>query len=66
MDAPLRNPRPFLHGSSDQLAHDLARLAAAGWSLCTLRFDVTRPDVGAWLEQVQRFGEEVLPIVAPL
>jgi len=58
--------RPFLSGSSEQLLGDLERLAAHGYSHCTLRLDVRSGEVDELVEAVARFGDEVLPQAAAI
>lgn len=57
----LRGHRPLLTGSPAQVVADLERLAAHGYSHCTLYFDVPSGTVGELVETIDRFGRDVLP-----
>ena len=53
--------RPFLSGSPAEIIDDLRRLADAGYSFCGLHLDVPSGKVDEFIEQMDRFGERVLP-----
>jgi probable F420-dependent oxidoreductase len=53
-------PRPILTGNGEQVLSDLQRFADAGYSLVVIIFDAAGR-VETLEEQIQRFGEEVIP-----
>jgi hypothetical protein len=55
-----KNPRNICTGRADQVLSDLQRFADAGYSLVVLIFDCSGR-VAELEEQIQRFGEEVIP-----
>ena len=55
------NPRPICSGTAEQVLSDLARFAAAGYSLVICFFDCPSGRMEELEEQIQRFGQEVIP-----
>jgi probable F420-dependent oxidoreductase len=55
-----KNPRAICTGAAEQVLSDLQRFADAGYSLVVLIFDCSG-QVEELEEQIQRFGEEVIP-----
>ena len=55
-----KKPRPICTGAAKQVLSDLQRFADAGYSLVVLIFDCYGR-VEELEEQLQRFGEEVIP-----
>jgi hypothetical protein len=53
--------RAFLSGSPAEIIEDLRRLADTGYSFCGLHLDVPSGKVGEFIEQMEQFGERVLP-----
>ncbi len=62
-DDPLARSRPrmTLTGSAEQIAEDVERFAAAGYSHLTMHFDVRSGTMGEYLELLERFATEVVP-----
>ena len=55
-------PRPTLTGTAEQVASDLERFAAHGYSHVTMHFHVRSGTIGELFEIVERFAAEVLPM----
>lgn len=56
-------PEWTLTGSPERIAERLSRYPSRGINQLQLRFDVT--SAAQWCDQVERFGAEVAPLVAP-
>jgi len=56
-----RKPRPICTGTPEQVLADLARFAAAGYSLVICAFDCPSHTVTEICEQIDRAGQDVLP-----
>ena len=54
--------RRVLTGTPDQVASDIERFAQAGYSRCTVHLEARSGTFDEYLELVQRFGEEVIPL----
>jgi alkanesulfonate monooxygenase SsuD/methylene tetrahydromethanopterin reductase-like flavin-dependent oxidoreductase (luciferase family) len=54
-------PRPICTGTPEQVLEDLARFAAAGYSLVICAFDCPSHTVTELCEQIDRAGADVLP-----
>jgi probable F420-dependent oxidoreductase len=54
-------PRPICTGTADQVLEDLARFAAAGYSLVICIMDCPSGHLAELEEQIQGFGQEVIP-----
>jgi probable F420-dependent oxidoreductase len=59
-----RKPRPICTGTTEQVLEDLARFAAAGYSLVVALFDCPSHSVDELTEQIERAGRDVLPAAA--
>jgi probable F420-dependent oxidoreductase len=55
-------PRMTLTGTAEQIAEDVERFAAAGYSHLTMHFDVRSGAMSEYLELVDRFATEVIPL----
>jgi probable F420-dependent oxidoreductase len=55
-----RKRRPICTGTSEQVLEDLARFAAAGYSLVVCAFDCPSHEVEEVCEQIERAGRDVL------
>lgn len=66
LDPPASVEVPFLSGSAAGVLERLQELAEQGFSHCTLRPILRRPNVEAFLEVAQRIAEEVVPQAAEL
>ena len=62
LDALIPSPRPCLTGPSDQIAESLRYAHRLGTSVLHLRF--RSRDLPEYLDQLARFGAEVLPLLA--
>jgi probable F420-dependent oxidoreductase len=62
----LREPRPTLTGTAEQVIEDLGRFAAHGYGHVTMHFDVRSGTIGELFELVERFADEVLPAAREL
>lgn len=58
--------RPNCAGTADQVLADLARFADAGYALVNLIFDAPSGAVRELQEQIEWFGQEVLPAAAQI
>lgn len=56
-----RTPRRICSGTGEQILEDLQRFADAGYSLIVCFFDCPSGSVNELLEQIDRFGQEVIP-----
>jgi probable F420-dependent oxidoreductase len=56
--------RAICTGTPEQVLEDLARFAAAGYSLVVCNFDCPSHDVDELIEQIERAGRDVLPAAA--
>jgi probable F420-dependent oxidoreductase len=56
-----RRPRPICTGTPEQVLEDLARFAAAGYSLVICAFDCPSHTVAELCEQIDRAGRDILP-----
>ena len=54
--------RPCLTGTPEQVLEDLQRFAEHGYKHVTCHFDVPSVSPAEWEEQLQQWGEEILPI----
>jgi probable F420-dependent oxidoreductase len=59
-------PRRICTGTAEQILTDLARFAAAGYAMVIFLFDCPSGTMAEQEEQMQRFGEEVIPFAAKL
>ncbi len=57
------SPRPTLTGNPNQIIDHLAELAGAGYSLVVCMLMCPSGSVNELKDQIQQFGEEVIPIV---
>jgi hypothetical protein len=56
-----RRPRPICTGTAEQVLEDLARFAAAGYSLVVALFDCPSHSMDELVEQIERAGRDLLP-----
>lgn len=54
--------RKVLTGTADQITEDLHQFAASGYSRCVVHLEVRSGKYTEYIELVQRFGEEIIPI----
>jgi probable F420-dependent oxidoreductase len=57
-------PRPICTGTAQQVLEDLARFAAAGYSLVVALFDCPSHTMDELAEQIERAGRDLLPAAA--
>lgn len=51
----------MLTGSPDEILQDLAAMADRGYSHCAMYLDIRSGTINEFIEQIQAFGEQVLP-----
>ena len=57
-----RKPRRNCGGTADQILHDLNEYANAGYSMIICMLQCKTDSLSEQIEQIQRFGEEIIPI----